>query len=254
MKWRTLRHNGVLFPPEYVPQGIKFKIKGEDVELTPLQEEMVYQWAKKKDTPYAKDRTFCKNFATDFAATFKPRIKFTYKHLDFAHAYSIIDREKEAKLLMTKEEKKELAAKRKAVREEMRAKYGSAKVDGKRVDLGNYMVEPPGIFIGRGKHPFRGRWKPRVYMRDVILNMDKKARPPSGKWRGVGPRERLRVGGEVDRQAHPQDKVRVACRHLPAQAGDGQGQIRKGRGPGRQDTRRERGAAPRHGPGKSLSR
>ncbi len=185
MKWRTLRHNGVLFPPEYVPQGIKFKIKGEDVELTPLQEEMVYQWAKKKDTPYAKDRTFRKNFAADFAATFKPRIKFTYGHLDFTHAYDIIDREKEAKLLMTKEEKKELAAKRKAVREELRAKYGSATVDGKRVDLGNYMVEPPGIFIGRGKHPFRGRWKPRVYMRDVILNMDKKARPPPGKWHGV---------------------------------------------------------------------
>jgi len=28
---------------------------------------MIYQWAKKKDTPYAQDKVFQKNFATDFA-------------------------------------------------------------------------------------------------------------------------------------------------------------------------------------------
>lgn len=185
MKWKTLRHNGVLFPPEYSPQGIKFGIKSRDVELTPLQEEMVYQWAKKKDTPYVQDGVFRKNFVADFAATFKPKIKFAYKDLDFADAYALVDREKEAKLLMTKEERKELAARRKAVREELKEKYGSATVDGKRVELGNYMVEPPGIFIGRGKHPLRGKWKPRIDIGDVTLNMDKKARAPRGKWAGV---------------------------------------------------------------------
>lgn len=185
MKWKTLRHNGVLFPPDYVLQGIKFKINNNEINLTPLQEEMVYQWAKKKDTPYVKDRTFCKNFATDFAATFRPRIKFTYRDLDFTHAYSIVDREKETRLSMTKEERKELAAKRKVTREELRAKYGSVTIDGRHVELGNYMVEPPGIFIGRGKHPLRGRWKPRIIMKDVTLNMDSKARPPAGKWSDI---------------------------------------------------------------------
>ena len=185
MKWKTLRHNGVLFPPEYAPQGIKFGIKGRDVKLAPLQEEMVYQWAKKKDTPYVQDSVFRKNFVADFAATFQPKIKFAYKDLDFADAYALVDREKEAKLLMTKEERKELAARRKAIREELKEKYGSATVDGKRVELGNYMVEPPGIFIGRGKHPLRGRWKPRIKIGDVTLNMDKKAKVPPGKWDGV---------------------------------------------------------------------
>ncbi len=185
MKWKTLRHNGVLFPPEYTPQRIKFRIKGREVKLTILQEEMVYQWAKKKDTPYVQDSVFRKNFVADFAATFKPKIRFAYKDLDFADAYTLVDREKEAKLLMTKEERKELAARRKAVREELKEKYGSATVDGKRVELGNYMVEPPGIFIGRGKHPLRGRWKPRIEIGDVTLNMDEKARAPPGKWAGV---------------------------------------------------------------------
>ncbi|MXY60959.1 MAG: DNA topoisomerase I, partial [Cenarchaeum sp. SB0665_bin_23] len=31
----------------------------------------------------------------------------------------------------------------------------------------------------------RGKWKPRISQRDVILNMDKKAKPPPGDWGGV---------------------------------------------------------------------
>ncbi len=48
MKWKTLQHNGILFPPAYEAQGIKIKIKGETVNLDLNQEEMIYQWAKRK--------------------------------------------------------------------------------------------------------------------------------------------------------------------------------------------------------------
>ena len=185
MKWKTLRHNGVLFPPEYIPQGIKLKIKGKHTPLTPLQEEMAYQWTKKKDTPYVQDAVFRKNFVADFAATFKPKIKFTFKDLDFTDFNDMVERERDAKLMMTKEERRELAARRKAIREEMKGMYGSALIDGKSVELGNYMVEPPGIFIGRGEHPLRGRWKPRINADDVTLNLDKKAKVPPGKWGSV---------------------------------------------------------------------
>ena len=41
MKWKTLQHNGILFPPAYEAQGIKVKIKGEAVNLDLNQEEMV---------------------------------------------------------------------------------------------------------------------------------------------------------------------------------------------------------------------
>ena len=185
MKWKTLQHNGILLPPPYVRQDIKFKIKGVDTQLNDLQEEMVYHWAKKKDTPYVQDAGFRKNFVNDFMATFGGKLKFKYADLDFEDAFKLVDREKEARLLMTKEERKELAAIRKAKREELKQRYGMALVDGEEVDLGNYMAEPPGIFIGRGKHPFRGKWKPRVSQKDVILNMDRKASPPPGDWRGI---------------------------------------------------------------------
>jgi len=51
MKWKTLQHNGILFPPDFESKEIKIKIKGENVALDLLQEEIVYQCSKKKDAP-----------------------------------------------------------------------------------------------------------------------------------------------------------------------------------------------------------
>ena len=183
MKWKTLQHNGILFPPAYEAQGIKIKIKGEKVDLSVDQEEMIYQWAKKKDTPYAQDKVFQKNFTADFAKTLDSKFKkISYEDIDFTDAYKLVDKEKDAKEMMTKEEKKAIAAKRKELREELKAKYGVAMMDGVEVEVGNYMAEPPGIFIGRGEHPLRGRWKPRVTAKDVTLNLGKEAKVPEGKW------------------------------------------------------------------------
>ena len=70
MKWKKLEHNGILFPPDFETKNIKIKIKGESMNLDILQEEMIYQWAKKKDTPYVQDKIFQKNFLKDFAKTF----------------------------------------------------------------------------------------------------------------------------------------------------------------------------------------
>ncbi|MHA7734485.1 DNA topoisomerase I [Nitrosopumilus sp. S6] len=183
MKWKTLQHNGILFPPAYEAQGIKIKIKGEKVDLNLDQEEMIYQWAKKKDTPYAQDKVFQKNFTVDFAKTLDSKFKkISYEDIDFSDAYKLVDKEKDLKEMMTKEEKKAIAAKRKELREELKAKYGVAIMDGKEVEVGNYMAEPPGIFIGRGEHPLRGRWKPRVTAKDVTLNLGKEAKVPEGKW------------------------------------------------------------------------
>lgn len=183
MKWKTLQHNGILFPPDFETKGIKVKIKGQKVNLNLLQEEMVYQWAKKKDTPYAQDKVFQKNFTADFAKTFDGEFKkISYSDIDFSDPYKLVDKEKDLKEMLTKEEKKALAAKRKDLREQMKKKYGFAIMDGKEVEVANYMAEPPGIFIGRGAHPLRGKWKPKVTPKDVILNMGKEAKPPPGNW------------------------------------------------------------------------
>jgi len=190
MKWKTLQHNGVLFPPDFESKGIKIKIRGENVPLNLLQEEMVYQWSKKKDAPkpgvtekYIEDPTFQKNFVSDFSKSFNGKFKnLQYAEVDFSMPYKLVDKEKEEKELLTKEDKKALAIKRKEIREEMKAKYGNAIIDGKEVEVGNYMAEPPGIFMGRGDHPMRGRYKPRATDKDVTLNLGKEAKIPKGNW------------------------------------------------------------------------
>ncbi len=183
MKWKTLQHNGILFPPDFESKGIKIKIKDENVGLDLLQEEMIYQWAKKKDTPYVEDKVFQKNFVADFAKTFNGKYKnLELSDIDFSNPFRLVDKEKDAKELLTKEEKKALAAKRKELREEMKVKYGMAIMDGKEVEVANYMAEPPGIFIGRGEHPMRGKWKPKVSSKDVTLNLGKGAKVPPGNW------------------------------------------------------------------------
>jgi len=84
MKWKTLQHNGILFPPAYEAQGIKIKIKGESIDLNLNQEEMIYQWVKKKDTPYAQDKVFQKNFTADFSKTLNSKFKkISYEDIDF---------------------------------------------------------------------------------------------------------------------------------------------------------------------------
>jgi len=190
MKWKTLQHNGILFPPDFESKGIKIKIRGENTPLNLLQEEMVYQWSKKKDAPkpgvtekYIEDPIFQKNFVSDFSKTFNGKFKsLQYADIDFSMPYKVVDKEKEEKELLTKEDKKALAIKRKEIREEMKAKYGKAIIDGKEVEVGNYMAEPPGIFMGRGDHPMRGRYKPRATDKDVTLNLGKEANIPKGNW------------------------------------------------------------------------
>ena len=183
MKWKTLKHNGILFPPDFESKGIKIKIKGQDVPLNLLQEEMIYQWAKKKDTPYAEDKVFQKNFVLDFAKTFNGKYKnLELVDINFSNPFRLVDKEKDVKELLTKEEKKALAVKRKELREEMKVKYGKAIMDEKEVEVANYMAEPPGIFIGRGEHPMRGKWKPKVSVKDVTLNLGKDAKVPTGDW------------------------------------------------------------------------
>ena len=66
MKWKTLQHNGIAFLPPYESKGITIRIKGEKVPLSIDAEEMVYQWAKKKDTPYVKDSSFPEKLSSRF--------------------------------------------------------------------------------------------------------------------------------------------------------------------------------------------
>jgi len=151
-----------------------------------LAEEMAYQLAKKKDTAYIQDRVFTSNFMKDFLKQLPSSCKgASFTEVDFSRLYSKVDGEKAAKESMSKEAKKAQAASRKEQREALKAKFGRAVLDGKEVDIANWMVEPPGLFMGRGQHPFRGKWKPRVQQSDVVLNLGESSPVPAGKWKEV---------------------------------------------------------------------
>ena len=178
-----MQHNGIAFPPPFESKGITIRIRGEKVPLNLEQEEMVYQWAKKKDTPYVQDEVFRKNFIEDLKKVLPAKFKsISFSDIDFSKANRIVDTEKDAKLTLDKGRKKKLATQRKEIREKMKGKYGKAIMDGKEVEVANWMGEPPGLFIGRGAHPLRGRWKPRITHKDVTLNLGKEVKIPEGDW------------------------------------------------------------------------
>jgi len=185
-KWSTFSHNGVAFPPAYEPHHFSILIRGKTLELSPLQEEMMWAIAKKKDTPYINDPTFTKNFIDAFKKVLPQEYDYPdlkYEDLDFGDIKKFQDDEK--KKVLGKDSKKRLAALRKTKREELRSKFGYAVMDGRTVEVANWMVEPPGIFMGRGAHPLRGHWKPRVNPEDVTLNLGEDAKVPEEHWAGV---------------------------------------------------------------------
>ncbi|MFZ7137987.1 MAG: DNA topoisomerase I [archaeon] len=179
----ALHHNGVLIPEPYQGKGLTVKINGKEVKLTTEQEELAVAWAKKVGTPYVEDKVFAKNFHDDFSE--KLGIKVKPGDVDFSVIVKLVQEEREYKTNLPKEEKKQLAADRKVVREANKEKYGYAYVDGEKMELANYVAEPSSIFMGRGKHPMRGKWKQGPSKEDVILNLSPDAPRPEGNWNEI---------------------------------------------------------------------
>ena len=81
---------------------------------------------------------------------------------------------------MTKEEKE----KNKEKQDKLEEPYKYCIIDGVQQQVGNYKIEPPGIFIGRGTHPKIGRIKKRIMPEDVVINLSKDAIVPKSNIKG----------------------------------------------------------------------
>lgn len=180
---KQLHHNGVLVPPRYEAKGLTIKVRQEKIKLTPEQEENALAWAKKMGTPYVEDPVFAKNFHRDFSK--KLGINVEPGDVDYSEVLSFVEKERGWKASLSKEEKRQLAAQRKAQREANKERYGFAWVDGVQIDLANYAVEPSSIFMGRGKHPLRGRWKEGPREEDIEFNLSPYAPRPPGNWKAI---------------------------------------------------------------------
>jgi DNA topoisomerase-1 len=197
---KSLEHNGV-YVPQYGSKGFSIKIQGQTVKLAPKSEQMAIAWIRKRQSALAPpDKVFMKNFMQEFleqlrrenqslqfleafVSEYSQKIEnyagndignsdsVIHKDIDFNEILDFVKQEKQNKENMPKDEKKQKAAERKAVREEMKAKYGFAEVDGQKLEIANWTAEPSCLFAGRGDHPQRGRWKEGPNKGDIILNL-----------------------------------------------------------------------------------
>lgn len=191
VKWETLEHNGVYFPPEYQPHGVKMIYNGREIALEPEAEEVAGFFAALLETDYARNPTFVKNFFDDFRATLlrinsrAASVIKEFSKCDFTPMFQHFENMKAIKKAMTKEEKNKIKDEKKALDEE----YGYCLLDGRKEKVGNYRIEPPGLFRGRGQHPKTGKLKNRVRPEDITINIGRGAKvptPPHGhQWKDI---------------------------------------------------------------------
>ncbi|KAG5493316.1 hypothetical protein GH5_02059 [Leishmania sp. Ghana 2012 LV757] len=186
-RWETLSHNGVLFPPEYEPHGISIWYDGHAFKMTPEEEEVATMFAVMKEHDYYRMEAFRRNFFESWREILDKR-QHPIRRLelcDFEPIYQWHLAEREKKLNRTKEEKKAIKEKQDAEAEP----YRYCMWDGRREQVANFRVEPPGLFRGRGKHPLMGKLKARVQPEDITINIGETAEvpvPPAGhKWAAV---------------------------------------------------------------------
>ncbi|GAA5865157.1 hypothetical protein JCM1840_003926 [Sporobolomyces johnsonii] len=190
-KWKTLEHNGVLFPPEYEPHGVKMKYDGKTVELPPEAEEVASFFAAILETDYVKNPVFVKNFFNDWQKVLKDHppldgTKITsYEKCDFTPIFAYLEAEKQKKKELTAAQKKAI----KAEKDKAEDKYKTCLLDGRKEKVGNFRIEPPGLFRGRGEHPKTGMLKTRVRPEQITINIGKDVPipppPPGHKWKDV---------------------------------------------------------------------
>jgi len=174
-QWTVLRHNGPMFPPPYEPHGIPVILNGVKIKLSPEVEEYATIFSRYIDGPYMENPIFIKNFSSDFKDILPPNLKnYKLEDFDFSLIKNHIKNKSEKLKNLSKEEKEKIKSKN----DELDEPFKTCIIDGGQQKVGNFKIEPPGIYLGRGKHPKSGRIKRRIYPNDITINLDKQAPIP----------------------------------------------------------------------------
>ncbi|XP_028391729.1 DNA topoisomerase I, mitochondrial-like [Dendronephthya gigantea] len=190
IKWLTLEHKGPYFPPEYepLPDDVNFYYNGNKVKLSVKSEEVAGFYAKMLDHDYTSKKIFNDNFFEDWRKEMTDEERELIKHLskcDFKEMHAYYTQKNEERKNMTKEEKQVIKEKNEAILQE----YGFCMMDNHKERVGNFKIEPPGLFRGRGDHPKQGKLKKRLKAKDVIINIGKDSKvpdPPEGqRWKAI---------------------------------------------------------------------
>uniref|UniRef100_A0A8C2JSI3 DNA topoisomerase I n=1 Tax=Cyprinus carpio TaxID=7962 RepID=A0A8C2JSI3_CYPCA len=190
VKWKFLEHKGPYFPPEYqpLPDDVKFYYNGKPVKLSLPAEEVALFFAQMVDHEYTTKEVFRNNFFRDWRKemTLEERqLIMDLNKCDFGELHAMHIQKVEARKNLSKEEK----LVNKEANQKIVDEYGYCVLDHHRERIGNFKIEPPGLFRGRGDHPKQGMLKKRIQPEDVIINCSKGSRipePPAGhRWKEV---------------------------------------------------------------------
>ncbi|XP_066909534.1 DNA topoisomerase I, mitochondrial [Halyomorpha halys] len=190
VKWTFLEHKGPVFAPPYepLPPDVKFFYDGKEMKLSEEAEEVATFYGRMIDHEYTTKEAFNKNFFKDWRKVMTQKEKDVItdlKKCNFRQINTYFLRKSEERKAMSKEEKKVIKEKN----EELVKEYGFCIIDGHKEKIGNFKIEPPSLFRGRGEHPKMGMLKRRVQPEDVLINCSKDSKipkPPEGhKWKEV---------------------------------------------------------------------
>lgn len=174
-KWTTLEHNGVMFPSPYEQHYTPIIYQGKEIVLDKDAEEYATMYARWYGSDYVKNRTFNKNFWNDWKLVLgKDHIIQNLEYCDFRLINDYLVQKKEEKKNRSPEEKK----REKEEKEKEEEKYKFAIVDNIKQPVGNFRVEPPSIYLGRGCNPKSGMVKRRIYPEDITINIGVDAKIP----------------------------------------------------------------------------
>jgi DNA topoisomerase-1 len=173
-QWDELIHNGPMFAPLYEPHNIPIIINNQKYQLSGLAEEYITMYARYIGTEYTTNPKIANRFNRNFLHDWKkvlPKniIVSNMNDVNMSDIKKYLDKIKEQKANMSKEEKDKIKLKN----EELEEPYKYCIINGGRMKVGNYKIEPPGIFLGRGDHPKLGCIKKRINPEDVIINLSK---------------------------------------------------------------------------------
>merc|ERR1719376_1143926 len=183
-KWRFLEHRGPLFAPAYerIPKSVRFYYDGKAMRLSQDAEEIATFYGRMLDHDYTTKEVFNKNFVKDWRKNMTEEERQTIRDLskcDFTEINEYFKKVSEERKARGKEERKAEKEKNEAIQLE----YGFCAIDGHKEKIGNFRIEPPGLFRGRGEHPKQGMLKKRVNPEDVTINCSKDSEipePPEG--------------------------------------------------------------------------
>jgi DNA topoisomerase-1 len=173
INWYKLEHTGVVFPAPYVQHNVPLVYDGKEIKLNAEQEEVASFFAAlgEDSVPLKNEKTrpvFEKNFFEDFKQTLTNDMgikKFEKCNFDLIRNH--LEKQRKLKKAANDTEK----ALQKSIKEKIALKHGYALIDNRIEKMGNYNMEPPALFRGRGEHPKTGTLKKRCFSENVAINI-----------------------------------------------------------------------------------